>query len=204
MAASVLEVWHTEPKFLAPYGYPRDLVIDGTDEVPTFQDLVARFSDSVPHEMLLSELLRVGAARVLDNGNFVRVEKRSYIPTDMTYEMVQIFSQAVKRYIETVDYNLDKSNAERKRFDRIVYPNYGLRAVDLSAYESEIRSYLEKVIEDIDQKSSTYTRPDLDAGDETVDVGVGLYFYKVEAEDRTPLEEIIGDIGDQGAVGDIE
>ncbi len=203
LAASVLEVWHTEPKFLAPYGYPRDLQIDGTDEVPTFQDLVARFSSSVPYEVLLLELIRVGAAKVLDGGNYVRVDKRSYIPTDMTIEMIQIFSQAVRRYIETVDYNLDKRNSDAKRFDRVVYPNYGLRAGDLDAYKNEMRVYLEKVIEDIDQKTSAYGRPDVAGGEETVEVGVGLYFYEVQSDDKTPLEEIIGDVSEAALLAEI-
>ena len=101
LAASVLEAWHTDAQYLAPYGYPRDLKIDGTDAVPTFEDLVRRFSTDVAHEVLIGELIRVGAARVLEGGQYLRVLKRTYIPTDMTAEMIQIFSQAVRRYIET-------------------------------------------------------------------------------------------------------
>ena len=69
LAASVLEVWHTDSKFLAPYGYPRDLKIDGTDEVPTFEDLARRFSTDVPHEILVGELVRVGAAPAVAVGD---------------------------------------------------------------------------------------------------------------------------------------
>ena len=68
LAASVLEAWHSDAQFLAPYGYPRDLKIDGTDVVPTFEDLVRRFSSEVPHEVLIGELVRVGAARILEGG----------------------------------------------------------------------------------------------------------------------------------------
>ena len=110
LAASVLEAWHSDPQFLAPYGYPRDLKIDGTDVVPTFEDLVRRFSSDVPHEGLVGELVRVKLP-ILEGVCDLRVLKRTYIPTDMTAEMIQIFSQAVRRYIETVDYNLGRGKA---------------------------------------------------------------------------------------------
>lgn len=194
LAASVLEAWHTDAAFLAPYGYPRDLKIDGTDEVPTFEDLVRRFSSDVSHEVLIGELIRVGAARVLEGGLYLRVQKRTYIPTDMTAEMIQIFSQAVKRYIETVDYNLGRSKGQDKRFDRMVYPDDGLRVVDVEIYQQEIREYLETVIQEIDQKSATYPRPARKRGEQSVQVGVGIYFYQEPTDDKAPLLESFGDI----------
>jgi hypothetical protein len=194
LAASILEAWHTDPAFLAPYGYPRDLKIDGTDEVPTFQDLVRRFSSDVPHEILVGELVRVGAARLLEGSQYLRVQKRTYIPTDMTAEMVQIFSQAVRRYIETVDYNLGRGKGQEKRFDRMVYPDEGIRLVDVEIYQQEIREYLETVIQEIDQKSATYPRPERAQDELMVRVGVGIYFYHEEPEDKTPLVESFGDI----------
>jgi hypothetical protein len=194
LAASVLEAWHSDPAFLAPYGYPRDLKIDGTDEVPTFEDLVRRFSTDVPHEILVGELVRVGAAGLLEGGHYLRVHKRTYIPTDMTAEMVQIFSQAVRRYIETVDYNLGRGKGEAKRFDRMVYPDDGLRLVDVEIFQQEIREYLETVIQEIDQKSATYPRPARARGEQSVQVGVGIYFYEEVSVDKTPLIESFSDI----------
>lgn len=194
LAASVLEAWHTDAKFLAPYGYPRDLKIDGTDEVPTFEDLVRRFSTDVPHEVLVGELVRVGAARVLEGGQYLRVLKRTYIPTDMTAEMIQIFSQAVRRYIETVDYNLGRGKGLEKRFDRMVYPDEGLRLVDVEIFQQEIREYLETVIQEIDQKSATYPRPERKRGEQSVQVGVGIYFYQESTEDKSPLVDSFGDL----------
>jgi Family of unknown function (DUF6502) len=194
LAASVLEAWHSDPKYLAPYGYPRDLKIDGTDVVPTFEDLVRGYSTDVPHDVLVGELVRVGAARVLDGGQYLRVEKRTYIPTDMTAEMIQIFSQAVRRYIETVDYNLGKGKGLEKRFDRMVYPDGGLRLVDIEIFQQEIREYLETVIQEIDQKSGTYPRPDQRRGEKSVQVGVGIYFYQEPTEDKGPLSDEFADL----------
>jgi hypothetical protein len=194
LAASVLEAWHTDARYVAPYGYPRDLMIDGTDVVPTFEDLVKQFTADVPHDVLIGELVRVGAARVLDGGKYLRVLKRTYIPTDMTAEMIQIFSQAVRRYIETVDYNLGRGKGLEKRFDRTVYPDDGLRLVDVEIYQQEIREYLESVIQEIDQKSATYPRPARKRGEQSVNVGVGMYFFQEDAEKKAPLTETFGDL----------
>ncbi|MBX3703562.1 MAG: hypothetical protein KF822_07305 [Steroidobacteraceae bacterium] len=194
LAASVLEAWHTDSAFLAPYGYPRDLKIDGTDAIPTFEDLVRRFSADVSHEVLIGELVRVGAARVLEGGQYLRVQQRTYIPTNMTAEMIQIFSQAVRRYIETVDFNLGKAKGEEKRFDRMVYPDDGLRLVDVEIYQQEIREYLETVVQEIDQKSATYPRPERKRGEAAVQVGVGIYFYQEVREDKSPLVDSFTDL----------
>jgi hypothetical protein len=112
----------------------------------------------------------------------------------MTAEMIQIFSQAVRRYIETVDYNLGRGKSQEKRFDRMVYPDDGLRVVDVEIFQQEIREYLETVIQEIDQKSATYPRPSRRKGEKAVQVGVGIYFYQEANEDRTPLAESFGDL----------
>lgn len=194
LTASILETWHMDSAFVGPYGYPRDLKIVGPDESPTFEDLVRRFSTSVPPDYLVSELVRVGAARLLEGGGYIRVEKRTYIPTDMTVEMVQIFSQAVRRYIETVDFNLARAPGEERRFDRVVYPDGGLRLDDLASFKEEVRRYLENVIQDLDQKSSNYRKPAIAEGEASVQVGVGMYFFEEIAEDdRTPLSQLVSD-----------
>jgi len=131
---------------------------------------------------------------VLEGGQYLRVQKRTYIPTDMTAEMIQIFSQAVRRYIETVDYNLGKTKGLEKRFDRMVYPDDGLRLVDVEIYQQEIREYLETVIQEIDQKSATYPRPARKRGEQAVQVGVGIYFYQETADDKSPLVDSFGDL----------
>jgi len=191
-AARILEAWHSDTRFLGPYGFPRDLVIDGTDPAGTFGDLVREHSGDMPVRALLDELLRVGAAKLLESGEVVRVLKRTYIPTDMTPEMIQIFSQAVRRYIETVDYNLSLRDTPVRRFDRAVYPDPGLRIVDIPAYQQEMRDYLETVVAEIDYKTSKYQRQDDQESERTMAVGVGIYFYQEESEDKRSLADVLG------------
>jgi hypothetical protein len=188
-AARLLEAWHTETRYLGPYGFPRDLQIDGADPAGTFSELVQDYGGGLTPREMLNELLRVNAARLMESGEVVRVLKRTYIPKDMTPEMVQIFSQAVRRYIETVDYNLSLKDTTSRRFERLVYPDPGLRRVDIPVYQQEIREYLETVIAEIDYKTSKYQRAPDDGSERTMNVGVGIYFYQEEAEDKRPLAE---------------
>lgn len=190
-AARLLEGWHTEAGFLGPYGFPRDLLIEGDDPAGTFEHLVKQHCGDVPTRDMLSELLRVGAAQLLEGGGVVRVLKRTYIPTEMTAEMMQIFTQAVRRYIETVDFNLSLTETTGRRFERLVYPDFGVRRDDYEAYQKEMREYLESVIAEIDFKSSKYHKPDAGEQEERLKVGVGIYFYRDEPEDKRLVAEIV-------------
>jgi hypothetical protein len=194
-AARILETWHSDTRFLGPYGFPRDLLIDGEDPGGTFADLVRENSGDMPVRAMLDELVRVGAARVLEGGEVIRVLKRTYIPTEMTPEMIQIFSQAVRRYIETVDYNLSLQDTKSRRFDRVVYPDPGLRVIDIPAFQQEVREYLETVVAEIDYKTSQYQRLDDPDSEKTTSVGVGIYFYQDEPEDKRGLVDLLGKSG---------
>lgn len=190
-AARLLEGWHTEARFLGPYGFPRDLLIEGNDPAGTFEHLVKQYAGDVSIRVMLDELLRVGAARMLEGGSVVRVLKRTYIPTEMTPELMQIFTQAVRRYIETVDYNLSLEDTKKRRLERLVYPDFGVRPQDYAAFQDEMREYLESVIAEIDFKSAKYQQPDAGGQEERLKVGVGIYFYRDEPEDKRLVAEIV-------------
>lgn len=192
-AAKLLEAWHTDPEYLAPYGFPRDLSISPYDAAGSFQSLVDKHVGPGAAASMLEELVRVGAARVLDGGQFIRVLKRTYIPTGMTPELVQIFTQSVRRYVETVDHNLSQRDSSKRRFDRLVYPDEGLREEDVPVFQQQVREYLETVIADIDAKSATFPRPDTFAGDKPTYVGVGLYFYREPIEEEVDFSYLAGD-----------
>lgn len=191
-AAKLLEAWHTDPEFLAPYGFPRDLSVDPSDPAGSFSSLVQKYLGEDVAADMLDELLRVGAAKLLDGGQYVRVLKRTYIPTEMTPELVQIFSQAVRRYVETVDYNLSQEQGAVRRFDRLVYPDQGLREIDVPIFQQELREYLETVIAEIDAKAATYPRPSRD--EPAVQVGVGLYFYREPVDRTVDMAVLLGDL----------
>ncbi len=157
--ANLLEVWHSSKQYVGPYGFPRDLVIFGQDPAGTFELLVEGACEGVSTQVMLRELVRVGAAEVLDGGKVIRVLKRTYIPTDLTAEMVEVFTSAVRRYVQTVDFNLALADTSQRRFDRVVYPDAGIRKEDIAEYKQDFRQYLEKVVAEIELKHRDYSAP---------------------------------------------
>lgn len=189
--ARVLEVWHSEANYQGPYGFPRDLQVDGDDPAGTFERLVKQYAPGVDYRLMLDDLVRVGVARLVNNDRSVRALSRTYLAKDMTPETIQVFTQAVRRYMETVDFNLSNRGSGERRFERIVYPDPGLREEDIPAFQQEMREYLESVIAEIDFRSTSYARPEIAFGEEAVRVGVGLYFYRDDPEIKPDLTKLV-------------
>lgn len=181
--ASLLQGWHNDPEFLGPYGFPRELLFEGGGtDVPCFVDLVARYGRGVHPMVLLEELRRAGTVVQAQEHGVIRVEKRTFIPEEMAPELIEVFARGVRRYIDTVHHNLEEADPDTKRFERWVFPDYGLRAEDWEAFTKLVNDRLQEVIEDLDRKFSAFKRPDARAG-EMLTVGVGMYLYKDENDD---------------------
>jgi hypothetical protein len=76
---------------MGPYGFPRDLAF--AREVgggPSFEDLVARYASDVQAQLMLEELMRVGAATIAEESGMIRVLKRTFIPEQMAPELIEV------------------------------------------------------------------------------------------------------------------
>jgi hypothetical protein len=140
-------------------------------------------------ELVLSDLIRVEAAKVAEDSGMIRVLKRTYIPEQMAPELVEIFSRGVRRYVETIDHNLAERDPDRRRFERWVFPDYGIREEDWIQFSDLVRNRLQDVIEDLETKFALFPRPQV--GDRILSVGVGLYVYKDDLADDRKFEEIV-------------
>lgn len=187
---NVIQGWHNAAEFLGPYGVPRDLAFGREKKgALSFTDLVEQFAPSLDPSLVLSELLRVGAAKVAEESGMIRVLKRTYIPEKMAPELVEIFSRGVRRYVETIDHNLAERDANRRRFERWVFPDHGLRQEDWAQFNELIRTRLQDVIEDLETKFALFPRPQ--ATDEVLSVGVGLYVYRDDLNDDRTFQGIV-------------
>lgn len=178
-AARLLESWHTDPRFLGPYGFPRDLrLVDSPQSAATFQTLVGETAGGMKADEMAGLLIRSGAAVTVDDGMSLRVLQRTFIPNEMTPEMVQIFTEATSRYMDVVAHNLTTKDPNNKRFDRFVYPDPPIAEKDLDGFQSEMRVYLESVVAEIEQRISKYPRSLTNENLEKQPIGVGLYFFR--------------------------
>jgi hypothetical protein len=189
--ANVLQGWHNDPEFMGPYGFPRDLAF--TREVgggPSFEDLVARFASDIQPQLMLEELMRVGAATIAEESGMIHVLKRTFIPEQMAPELIEVFARGVRRYVETIDHNLGEQESNKRRFERWVFPDYGIREEDWIPFNDMVRDRLQEVIEDLETQFVLFRRPR--AGiDRTLSVGVGLYLYKDDLADDKKFQEML-------------
>jgi hypothetical protein len=129
--ANVLQGWHNDPEYMGPYGFPRDLAFAREPGGgPSFEDLVARFAADIQPQLMLEELIGVGAATIAEESGMIRVLKRTFIPEQMAPELIEVFARGVRRYVETIDHNLGEQDSSKRRFERWVFPDYGIREED--------------------------------------------------------------------------
>jgi len=189
--ANVLQGWHNDPEFMGPYGFPRDLSFER--EVgggPCFGDLVVRYAADVSPQLMLEELMRVNAAAIAEESGMIKVLKRTYIPEQMAPELIEVFARGVRRYVETIDHNLREQDASRRRFERWVFPDYGIREEDWVPFSDMVRDRLQEVIEDLETQFVLFRKP-RSGLDQTLSVGVGLYLYKDDLADDRKFQEML-------------
>jgi hypothetical protein len=189
--ANVLQGWHNDPEFMGPYGFPRDLAFEReVGAGPSFRDLVARFASDISPDLMLEELMSVNAATIAEESGMIRVLKRTYIPEQMAPELIEVFARGVRRYVETIDHNLREQDPSRRRFERWVFPDYGIREEDWVPFSDMVRDRLQDVIEDLETQFVLFRRPR--AGyDQSLSVGVGLYLYKDDLADDRKFQEML-------------
>ncbi|MGQ0383524.1 MAG: DUF6502 family protein [Gammaproteobacteria bacterium] len=195
--ANVLQGWHNDPEFMGPYGFPRDLGF--TREVGgalSFEDLVARYASDIQPQLMLEELMRVGAATIAEESGMIRVLKRTYIPEQMAPELIEVFARGVRRYVETIDHNLGETDASNRRFERWVFPDYGIREEDWVPFRDMVRDRWQEGIEDVETQFVLFRRPRPGA-DRTLSVGVGLYLYKDDLADDKKFQEMLASLVDE-------
>jgi len=185
--ARLLQVWHNDPAYLGPYGFPRDLEFESkSSEATTFEDLVRTYAPGLSPRSLLDELLRVQAAVFVRETGMIRVLKRTFIPEEMAPEAIEVFARGARRYIETINHNLGEKDASRRRFERWVFPDSGLRQSDWEAFRNLVHERLKGVIEDLDTRFGDFEAPE--RAQETLSVGVGMYLYRDQDDDSHLFE----------------
>jgi hypothetical protein len=177
----VLSGWHTDPDFTGPYGMPLEIRYDSeTPADATFARLVQRYSGDMTPRAMLDELLRVGAVVETDR-NWFKVVRREYVPHTLDPDFLERVGTGVHNFVHTVEVNMQKTGADKGRFERTVIPDSGLRVQDLPQFEEYIRNKCQALLEDIDNWLTKLERPS--KKDNVVQTGVGIYHFVVEEDD---------------------
>jgi len=175
----LLHAWYHDSQYLDSSGNPRDLELEGAQG--SFAELVRQYAPGIPLVAMLKELRAAGAVADLD-GQRLRALKRSYVPHELSENLVRLWGSVLQDVGATLEHNLSRQKAELPRFDRRAL---SLR-VDPKALpefremlEGEGQAFLERVDEWISAHELESTLHEQGRG---IRLGVGVYHI----QDRIP------------------
>lgn len=179
----VLVGWHTDSDFTGPYGMPIELPFESSSG-PSFCGLVRRYSGDMAPRAMLDELLRVGAVEQLATGSF-KVLMRAYIPEKLHPDAVERLGQVVRNFVNTLEFNMEKTAPGSGRFERVVFADRGLGKELMPAFDRLLRIKGQQLLVELDNwlSSQEVTETARAKGIERVKTGVGIYHYIEEDDD---------------------
>jgi hypothetical protein len=172
-AARLLQVWHTDPRFLGPAGQPRVLSFDGDAEC--FSTIVKSVGGDVPAGAVRAELLAAGAMEELPDGK-LRVLKRHFIPGDLGEELVVGFRHIVAPVLDGLSHNLCMPKSEA--FIQRVSYSENLPRDTIPRFKRLAHERAAEFVQSIDEWLSSNERALVDSEAGEARVGVGVFYFE--------------------------
>ncbi len=112
----VLAGWHSDPKYIGPYGVPLELPYESSVEgVPSFTALVRTYSGDMAPKQMLVELVRIGAVIELENSTLKAV-RREFVPDALSPELLERLGKVGRYFFSTVAANIEKKGCGCRLF----------------------------------------------------------------------------------------
>jgi len=184
--AEILNIWHTDPQFVGPYGIPLELEVR-SQKSRSFGELVSSVDASVDPSVALDELVRLRAV-VWSGDTHVRTVSRAFIPVEeMSPAQLEFFGNALTRLASTLQFNLDRANTE-KRLERSVQADRGIPVEIVPVFEKHIRERVTQLLIDLDNWLSPYKGQDA-PGTKYVRVGLAVFQFVDPDPDLSSLRD---------------
>jgi Family of unknown function (DUF6502) len=179
----VIGRWMAGPPYAIPDGTPRRLPYESDDpRAVTFARLVRQTTPDIPVRSVLDELLRVGAAELLPDGDVV-LHGEAQVHLSGAEEKLALLASDPSEVFATIMHNIENAGAPRLQ-RKVVYDNIGSDA--LVELRAEARRVGEEFIRRANALLASYDRdrnPDAPAGKRSR-VVLGAYYFEEEA--RSP------------------
>jgi len=184
--AEVLNIWHTNPQFVGPYGIPLELEVR-SQKSRSFSELVNSVDPAANATVVLDELVRLRSV-VWSGDTHVRTVSRAFIPVEeMSSAQLEFFGNALTRLASTLQFNLDRTNAE-KRLERSVQSDRGLPSSIVPIFEKHIRERVADLLTDLDNWLSPYAAQN-QPGVKFERVGLAVFQFVDSDPDLTSLRD---------------
>ncbi|NIP51744.1 MAG: hypothetical protein GWO26_07160 [Phycisphaerae bacterium] len=190
----VLAGWHSDPKFVGPYGVPLELPYEfaGSDG-PSFTELVRTYSGDMAPRPMLKELIRVGAVVELENKTYKAV-RRDFEPEALSPELVERLGKMGHYFFSTTAANIEKKEQGSGNFDRRVFTEDGLSRESLKAFDKYIKQRGQAFLEEIDNWFVAMEKADKGSS-EKFDTGLCMIHYIVDPEEEMDLRDLLVERG---------
>ena len=143
---------------------------------------------------MLDELMRVGVVIETEPG-WLKVLRRDYEPQSLAQDSFERVGEVVKNFIDTVDFNLQKEETGRSRFERVVYSPEGIRTEDLDRFGRCVSERCQALLEEIDNWIAQLDLPDKNYKEGVTHTGVGVYHYIERPDEKRSFKEKLSDEG---------
>jgi hypothetical protein len=185
-AARVLNGWHDDNLFQTKLGDPAVLPVDGDRH--SFRKLVELYSGGVYHQTMLSELVRVGAIRLVSSGR-VRAMRRNPVIGGPNLESVLTTAETAGDMLNTLEHNLT-SPAEEQLPVRTLIGNVDSRALPL--FRSQLDKRADGLLEVIDLFIRSHGPEPGGADERATGVEVGAAVVAIRRVSSQPNESKAG------------
>jgi hypothetical protein len=198
----VLAGWHSDPKYIGPYGVPLELPYESSVEgVPSFTALVRTYSGDMAPKQMLVELVRIGAVIELENSTLKAV-RREFVPDALSPELLERLGKVGRYFFSTVAANIEKKDVDAGYFDRRVFAEIGLAPQSIVEFDSLIKDKGQEFLEELDNWFVSKEKKDMNHP-ERKHTGLIMVHYVVEGDEEKDLRDVLVERGlDRSSVND--
>lgn len=171
-AERVLQLWHSDARFVDRRGAPRSLAFADGDV--TFSDLVKTAGGDVPAGAVRAELLAAGAVAAEEDGA-LRPLKRHFVPADVGEELLVGFTHVIIPVIEGVARNTDE-RCSLPFIQRLVYSDR-LSPDAIPLFRRVAREQVNGFVQSVDDWLSANEVSE-SKGQQSIRYGIGVFYYE--------------------------
>lgn len=187
----VLAGWHSDPRFLGPYGVPLDIPYESPVDggTPSFTELVKTYSGDMAPRPMLKELMRIGAVVESDNKTY-KVLRRDFIPEALSGELVERLGEVTHNFFSTAAKNIEKKGPDDGLFERIVFAEHGVTPGTVALFDKFVKKRGQEFLEELDNWLVSREKAEKDVT-RTIQTGFGMYHYIESPEDKKNLKDLL-------------
>lgn len=184
--------WHSDPRFVGPYGLPLELPYDAPEGEPSFKVLAKHYGADMAPKQLYEVLLGTGAIVESEPG-VLKAQRRSFEPKALSPQLLERFGDVAHNFFSTAARNIEKKSQGDALFERVVSANRPLSQERISELSEFIKEHGQELLEKID---NWIVMLDEDSnGDSNNETGLGMYHYIESKRDKTSLKDLLAERG---------